>query len=285
MSKRRLTEVRREMHCLSAIIQPRRTPRVSIEWANQQIEKYGRDNPWVLINVFGEFPPTSLNSLIGYEEVMAAMNRKISKEDYTYSQKRLGIDVARFGDDSTIIFPRQGLMAFKYVEMKNARTNDIAARVLLAKAKWGSEVEYVDGTGGFGGGVIDIMMQRGQTPQEVHFSSKASDPRYYNKRAEMWFRMADWIKRGGALPYDEDLIKELCAPEYFFKDSKIILQSKDQIKEDLGFSPDKADALALTFADVDMPTMSGEFGLLYRNESQASQKAASDYDPLDPKRF
>ena len=35
--------------------------------------------------------------------------------------------------------------------------------------------------------------------------------------------MADWIKRGGALPYDEDLIKELCAPEYFFKDSKIIL--------------------------------------------------------------
>ena len=235
--------------------------------------------------MFGEFPPTSLNSLIGYEEVMAAMNRKISKEDYTYSQKRLGIDVARFGDDSTIIFPRQGLMAFKYVEMKNARTNDIAARVLLAKAKWGSEVEYVDGTGGFGGGVIDIMMQRGQTPQEVHFSSKASDPRYYNKRAEMWFRMADWIKRGGALPYDEDLIKELCAPEYFFKDSKIILQSKDQIKEDLGFSPDKADALALTFADVDMPTMSGEFGLLYRNESQASQKAASDYDPLDPKRF
>ena len=101
----------------------------------------------------------------------------------------------------------------------------------------------------------------------------------------MWFRMAEWIKRGGAIPYDEDLLKELVAPEYYFKNSKIILQSKEEIKDSLGFSPDRADALALTFADVDMPTMSGEFGILYRNESQASQKAASDYDPLDPKRF
>ena len=264
---------------------PKRTPRVSIEWARQQIEKYGRDNPWVLINVFGEFPPTSLSSLLGYEEVRAAMGKKISKEDYHFSQKRLGIDVSRFGDDSTIIFPRQGLMAFKYVQMRNARTQEIAERVLLSKAKWQSEVEYVDGTGGFGGGVIDYMMQRGHSPQEIHFSGKASDPRYYNKRAEMWFRMAEWIKRGGAIPYDEDLLKELVAPEYYFKNSKIILQSKEEIKDSLGFSPDRADALALTFADVDMPTMSGEFGILYRNESQASQKAASDYDPLDPKRF
>lgn len=261
-------------------LNPNRTPRVSIEWAQQQIDKYGRDNPWVLINVFGEFPPSSLNALLGYEEIRAAMTRKVIKEDYEHSQKRLGVDVARFGDDSTIIFPRQGLKAFPYVEMKNARTNEIASRVLLAKAKWGGEVEYVDGTGGFGGGVIDYMMQRGQTPQEIHFSSKATDPRYYNKRAEMWFRMADWIKRGGSIPDDPELLKELAAPEYYFKDSKIILQSKDQIKADLGFSPDKADALALTFADVDMPTMSGELGVIHRAEANV-RKTSVDYDPLE----
>ncbi len=44
---------------------PRRTPRVSVEHACEQIEEWGRDNPWVLVNIFGQFPPSSLNALIG----------------------------------------------------------------------------------------------------------------------------------------------------------------------------------------------------------------------------
>jgi putative ABC transport system substrate-binding protein len=47
---------------------PRRSARVSAEWAREQIEKYGRDNPWVLVNVFGSFPPHSLDTLIGPDE-------------------------------------------------------------------------------------------------------------------------------------------------------------------------------------------------------------------------
>lgn len=263
---------------------PKRTPRVSSTWAQEQIDKYGRDNPWVLINVFGEFPPSSSNTLLGREDVEKAMNRKLAGEDFIHSQKRLGVDVARFGDDSTIIFPRQGLMAFKYVEMKNARTNEIASRVILAKQKWNAEVEYVDGTGGYGAGVIDSMMSRGFNPQEISFSSKASDPRFYNKRAEIWWRMAEWIKRGGCLPYDEDLIRELTAPEYYFKNGKILLQDKDQIKAELGISPDKADALALTFTDEERPTGLGELGVLFRSRDE-SDRSRTDYDPLDPSRF
>jgi phage terminase large subunit len=55
---------------------PLRSPRVSIQWAKEQIEKYGRDNPWVLVNVFGRFPPSGLNGLIGLEEVEAAVNKR-----------------------------------------------------------------------------------------------------------------------------------------------------------------------------------------------------------------
>jgi hypothetical protein len=253
----------------SAPDNPKRSTRVSIEWAQQQIDKYGRDNPWVLINVFGEFPPSSLNSLIGVEDVERAMNRKIAKEDYESSQKRLGIDCARFGDDSTIIFPRQGLMAFKCVEMKNARSHEIASRVIQAKMKWESEVEYVDGTGGFGAGVVDGLIQKGFSPQEINFSSKATDfKKYFNKRAEMWFRMVEWIKRGASLPKDEQLLKELIAPEYYFKDGRLILQDKEQIKSELGFSPDRADALALTFA-----------------RAESASRSSTDYEPLDSNRF
>jgi len=261
---------------------PKRSSRVSIEWANQQIQKYGRDNPWVLVNVFGEFPPSSSNVLLGYEEVRAAMNRKVDGDSYINSQKRLGVDVARFGSDSSVIFPRQGLMAFQPVVMRGARTNEIASRILQAKSKWESEVEYIDGTGGFGSGVVDSLIQKGQTPQEIHFSSKPDDPRYFNKRAEMWFRMAEWIKRGGCLPYNEQLLAELTAPDYYFKGSKLILEDKDLIKEKIGSSPDLSDALALTFADVEMTTGLGELGVLNRTHIE---KSSWDYDPLDPKRF
>ena len=263
---------------------PKRSPRVSKEWAQQQIDKYGKDSPWVLVNVFGRFPPSSLNALLGYEEVEAAMNRKIFADDYINAQKRLGVDVSRFGDDSTIIFPRQGLQAHRCVEMRNARTNEIASRLIAAKIKWSSEVEYIDGTGGFGSGVVDNLIQKGFHPQEIHFSSKADDPRYFNKRAEMWFRMAEWIKRGGCLPKDEQLLRELVAPEYYFKNGKLILEDKDLIKEKIGFSPDRADALALTFSDEERPTGLGELGVLNRAED-ARQRANSEYDPLDPNRF
>jgi len=258
---------------------PKRTPRVSVKWAREQIEKYGRDNPWVLVNVFGKFPPSSINMLLGPDEVADAMRRHLTEDKYSFAQKRLGVDVARFGDDRTIIFPRQGLAAFKPAEMRGARTPDIAARVMLAKARWGSESEYIDGTGGFGAGVIDALIQAGHSPHEIHFSGKAIDPRYMNKRAEMWFELANWVKRGGALPNIPELARELTAPTYTFQNGKFRIEEKDQIKERLGFSPDMADALCLTFAHPDMPTSSAFPGV------PSEPKIKAEYDPFDPARL
>lgn len=254
---------------------PMRTPRVSIQWAKEQIEKYGKDNPWVLVNVFGQFPPSSINSLLGPDILAAAAKRHLRKDQYDFAQKRLGVDVARFGDDRTVIFPRQGLASFKPVEMRGARSHEIAAKVINAKIKWGSEMEFVDGTGGFGAGVVDALYQAQYSPQEVHFSSKATDPRYFNKRAEIHFRLAEWIKRGGAIPNDSTLIRELSAITYTLKNGKLLLEDKDQIKERLGFSPDLADALALTFALEEMPRGFSIPG------QPANGEVQSEYDPQE----
>lgn len=251
---------------------PKRTPRVDIEHARQQIKINGRDNPWVMATILGLFPKQGFNALLSVDEVERAMGRHLKEDVYQSSQKRLGIDVARFGDDSTVIFPRQGLAAFKPTAMKNARSNDIAARVIAAKIKWGSEVEFVDGTGGYGSGVIDSMIQAGYSPHEIHFSSKAIDDRYFNKRSEMWFEMADWVKRGGALPNIPELMRELTTPKYSFQQGKMRLEEKDQIKKRLGFSPDHGDALCLSFA---LPEMPSSFGL-----PQTAGKLLSDYDPF-----
>lgn len=257
---------------------PNRSPRISKTWAREQIEKYGRDNPWVMINVFGEFPPDSLNALLGPDEVEKAMNRRVNPDDYIHAQKRIGVDVSRFGDDRTVLFPRQGLLAFQPVEMRNARSNEIASRIILGKMKWNSEMEYIDDTGGYGSGVIDSMIQGGHSPHAINFSGKADDPKYYNKRAEMWFRMAEWIKRGGSLPRIPELVADLTAPTYTFSKSKFRLEEKAHIKDRLGHSPDLGDALALTFAHAEMPGASliEKFGVASGHQS--------DYDPFDDRR-
>lgn len=260
---------------------PKRTPRVSIDWAREQIEKYGKDNPWVMVNVYGKFPPSSINTLLGPDEVSAAMGRHLTEDQYCFAQKRLGIDAARFGDDPWIIAPRQGLAAFTLAEMRNPRSHEVAARVALAKSRFGSEIEAFDGSGGFAAGAIDGMIQAGHNPLEISFSGKASDSRYFNKRSEMWFLMADWVKRGGALPNDPTLAKELCCPTYFFQNGKFRLEEKDQIKARLGFSPNRADALALTFCLPEMPASDSLQGM---KNARTGNRSQSDWDPFDEKR-
>lgn len=261
---------------------PNRAPRVNLQWAKDEIAKYGRDDPWVMVNVLGKFPPSSLNALLGPDEVAAAMGRHLTEDKYEFSQKRLGVDVARFGDDRTVIFPRQGLAAFRPVELRGARTNEIAARVAMAKSKFGSELEMVDDTGGWGAGVIDCMIQGGHAPMPVNFSGRPMDARYLNKRAEMWFMMADWVKRGGALPNIPELQKELTAPTYTFANGKFKLEEKEQIKERLRFSPDLADALALTFAVPDMPASAAS--RLGYPMPHREQRVEHEYDPFNPAR-
>lgn len=258
---------------------PERSPRIDIEWAREQIRQYGRDNPWVMAYILGKFPPTAINQVLGIEEVEAAMARKLKPDAYSWAQKRLGIDVARFGDDRTIIFPRQGLMAFLPVTMrhnvaKDKPSVDIANRVMLAKQRWGSEREYFDDTVGWAHGAIDVMRASGHASTAVDFGGKAVDPRYFNKRSEMWMLMAQWVRKGGRLPKMSELVRELTAPTYSYVGGKYLLEPKDLIKKRLGFSPDLADGLALTFAEPDMPGSTAEI-----LPHQESNKVKSDWDP------
>lgn len=260
---------------------PERSPRINIDEARDNIEKYGRDDPWVKSYILGEFPESSINTLLSPTDIEKAMNRKVEHDDYAFAQKRLGIDVARFGSDASVIFPRQGLIAFKPVELRGAKSNEVAARVAAAKAKWNSEVEFVDGTGGYGSGVVDSLIQGGHSPFEIHFNGKATDPRYFNKRSEMWFKMAEWVKRGGSLPKHNQLKKELSTVTYTFQNGKFYLEPKERMKEKLGYSPDYADALCLTFAMDERPMSNTIEG----HKLMLDVKVKTDFDPFDESRW
>lgn len=232
---------------------PRRTPRVDPEHAAEQIKLHGRDNPWVMATILGEFPPSGINSLLGPDEVEKAMKRHVRENAYASMQKRLGVDVALYGDDRTVIFPRQGMASFNPIIMRTQEPADISARIMNVKRELKSEVELIDDTGGWGSGVISHLKAAGYKPLGIQASGSPGDSRYYNKRAEMWFEMRQWIRAGGVLPNIPELVAELTTPQYTMKNGKLLLEPKENVKKRLGRSPDIAEALAHTFAIPDRP--------------------------------
>lgn len=257
---------------------PKRSKRIDIDHARREIKKYGRDNPWVRVNILGEFPETAINALLGLDDVEKAMDRHLPPELFAHVQKRLGVDVARFGGDRTVIFPRQGMAAFRPIIMRHQRTDEIAARVMMASNRWRTDPDedvlaLVDNTYHWGNGVIDQLIVAGHGPIGVNYAGKAIDPRYKNRRAEMWIKGAAAVKTGGAmLPKIPEMVRELTEPTYTFSGGQFVLEDKDQIKERLGYSPDLADAYMTTYAIEDLPT-----GIIAKLRGQ--NRARTDFDP------
>jgi hypothetical protein len=263
---------------------PKRAPRVSIDWAREQIKTYGRDDPWVQVNVLGKYPTVANSKLITEEDVHSSMGRTIKDIEVHNSQLRLGVDVARGGVDMTAMAPRKGLKAYPIECMpSNIFGPELAGKIAFMQQEKKIERVFVDNTGGFGSSVIDSLSffpNLDVTP--VVYNSRPQDRRYYNKRTEMWVRLRDWIKKGGALPNDPGLAEELLMPKVFFLNGVFRLEEKEQIKARLGRSPDKADALAQTFADVEQPSFYANYGDESNDPLKKSQSMhLSDPDQLD----
>lgn len=227
---------------------PKRSPRASLDYAKYMISKYGRDHPHVLVNVLGRFPPHSINTLIGPDEMRDAERRGWKQHQIDNHPRLLGVDVARMGDDASVMFPRQGLVAFHPSEWRNIDGVQGAGNVARKIADWGADACFIDNTGGWATSWIDQLRLLHHNPIPVGFSQTPIDQRYYNKRAEMYFLAAQWIKDGGQIPECPPLVRAMTQTTYTFKGDRMILEDKDDIKLRIGMSPDHADAFVLTFA-------------------------------------
>lgn len=235
---------------------PKRTPRVSIDHAREMIEKYGRDNPWVMATILGMFPTAAMNKLLGPEDVAAAMRRQPTDSDWRRLARITGVDVARFGDDSSVVARRAGRVVMPLQDRRNVTSIPGSGWVAGQHNRFFEDGQpgkgdaiFVDDTGGWGTGWIDQLRQMGYPVTGVGFAGKADDPLFWNKRAEMFWRLAEAIKHGGlCLPNDPLLAAELTAFSYWYRGDRMQLQEKDQVKIELGRSPDRADAVALTYA-------------------------------------
>ena len=254
---------------------PMRAPRVSIEWARAQIAKYGRDNPFVLVNVFGKFPPTASTSLLGPEEVTAAQKRTLLERDLRDAVKVMGVDVARFGDDRSVITLRHGDVCLRPVILRNLDTMQLSGQISTLYDRHQPDGLFIDQST-FGAGVLDRLVQLGYPAIGIDSSGSPIDAKFANRRAEMWFNMTDWVRSRGCLPDMAEYNAELVAPAYKFDaNNRLLLEKKVEVKKRTGVSPDVADSLGFTFAQPVMPRVMRDKLI---GHSATGRKA--DYNPF-----
>jgi hypothetical protein len=238
----------------------------------QWVEDYGEDSDFVKVRVRGVFPSASSMQFIAGHLVDEARER----EAVCYLQEPLimGVDVARFGDDQSVVCFRRGRDArtIEWTKYRNLDTMQLAARVAELVRTYQSDAVFVDG-GGVGGGVVDRLRDLQVTVIEVNGGSKSGDSAYLNKRAEMWGKMREWLPHG-AIPKDNELMDDMVGLEYkFTPENKIQLEKKEDMKKRGLSSPDCGDALAMTFAYPVAPKGMDK----YRSEKRNARREYSPY--------
>ena len=226
-----------------------------------------------------DFSATTPDVLLCGADVEAAMLRQLKPTEYAMAAVVLGVDVARFGDDRTVITRRQGLQVFPPIVMRGANSIEVARRLMKEIDDHAPEAVFIDGTGGFGGGVADQCRQYGYHIIEVHFNGSPLDARFKNCRAEMWFGMATWVKNGGALPPVPEYRAEMTGPRYKHdQGGKLQLEPKEDVKGRGLPSPDLADSLALTFYSQVMPSRDRYGREVYTNRTSNDHPKDAFYE-------
>ncbi len=265
------------------------------EFYKEMVDLYGEEDDYVKIRCRGLFPSSSSAQFISHALVDTAMKRDTPLPDYR-KPVIIGVDVARFGDDDTVIYPRWGddARTLKPCVLKKATGPQIAAKIIDMIGEFhimGLQVAaiFVDGGGGYGSTVVDQLRMLNYAPIEVMPSNKAFNEKDYRLRSdEMWGGLkAKGLDRNLVLPVatSEEGIRlksELTQREFGYTvlGGKVALESKKVMKARGVKSPDMADGLGLTYAQdvafVFNPHFIGDV------MSKKPNQVLSEYDPMKP---
>lgn len=184
----------------------------------------------------------------GYIVTAATMRGPADVSNVGYLQ--LGVDCARFGDDKSCVLFRRGRLASRIESWGKADVADTAGRVKDMVLACPDVVDQIAvDTIGIGAGVADILRRDfGERVVDVNSGIRLDDGQNYNLRARMWREMRDWLKGIVSIPNDPELETDLTALRYSYRNSLLLIESKEEAKRRGIKSPDRADALALTFA-------------------------------------
>jgi hypothetical protein len=237
-------------------VDSRTAKKANLAQIQQSIDDYGEDSDFVRVRWRGVFPRAGSLQLISGELVSEAMKREA--KGFEEAARVMGIDVARHGDDQSVCTRRQGL---KVWPQKRWRIDDLmllADKVMGEIADFDPDGVFIDVTG-LGWGLYDALRRRLGEKSSILYAVQVGeqaieDQKHYNRRAEVWVRMRDWLAAGGSLPDDRELEADLIGPQYGFDvKERYQLERKEDMKARGLASPDGADSLAITFATTIVP--------------------------------
>jgi hypothetical protein len=232
---------------------------------------YGEDSDFFKVRVRGVFPSAGSLQFIPVDLVDDGLKVVLTEQMVSHAPVIIGVDPAYSGEDEFVIYLRQGLHCKMLGQYEKSDDDVKMARVIADfEDKYKADAVFIDF--GYGTGVKSVGSNWGREWQLVAFGGKSSDPQMENKRGEMWNAVKSWLKDGGQVD-SQELADELTAPEYKVKlNGKIVLESKEDMKRRGVPSPNRADALALTFA----------YPVLKKDVSTGqAHKAETEYDPWD----
>lgn len=223
------------------------------EQIQKWIDDYGEDHDFVRVRVRGVFPSASSVQFISQASVTSAMSRDYTDLEVRGFAKIMGVDVARHGDDQSVIIRRRGNKVWQPKKMRVPDTMKLAEIVAIEIDEWDPDYVMIDATG-MGWAVVDRLRQLGYGKKIIAVQvgeAAADDRKYFNKRAECWGRMRDWINEGGSLPDDPELEADLTGPQYGMdKNGRFQLEKKEDMKKRGLSSPDCGDCASLTFSQI-----------------------------------
>lgn len=211
------------------------------------VRKFGEDSDEARVEVFGQFPRQGDRQFIGRSLVDDACNRELVNYDKN-EPLLMGVDPARFGDDSTVVRFRCGRDArsIPALEYRGLDNMQVVGKLTQLIYQYNPDGIFIDS--GAGAGIIDRLKEMGYKVFEVGFGTSSSEPQYYDHRTEIWAKMRDFL-RGGMIDSHKQLRMDLISPEKELvgRESKEKLESKEKMKKRGLRSPNHGDALALTF--------------------------------------
>ena len=222
------------------------------EWVEDAARRWGTDSPVYISKVLGEFPEVSENTLIPASWITAAQNRDLPP----VGPRTLGVDVARFGTDKTIIGLREG-PRFRILRTLTASATTATTGEVINQLRAHGGTAQVDGVG-VGGGVVDMLRDAGAPVADMQAGgSPADSERFLNARAEWYWGLRQRFEHGDIDldPDDDELAAQLAAIRYeFTARGQIKIESKDDMAKRGMPSPDRADALMLAYATPTAPS-------------------------------
>lgn len=220
------------------------------EWVEEKRREWGESSALYQVRVRGNFPSQGEKAVVSLVDVMAAVDRFDDELDESEALA-FGLDVARFGDDESVLAPRRGRRVMPVQTFQKFDGPDLAGRVLqvVREIRRPGEVPTVNvDVIGVGASAFDVLSRSAEVKARgVNVSESATAEGYHQLRDQLWGALRDFLRGDGAIPDDARLQAEILAPEYGFDaQGRMKVESKEAMKKRLGRSPDRADAVALS---------------------------------------